>query len=174
VSVRDTELFGKRFSELLKERGFSHRGFSMYAKRKGKSISAKTIGLWAIGRNVPNEKNLAFLSNELNASVKYLTGESSIRHFESVIDEWNNRVSPSSVKEVKTLETFDSFISLFGVKSSYGEKEVVYSYDGMTVEYSDSEVRSLIDNIKNIALNLIFSYQARNKGESKNDSDEQA
>ena len=105
------------------------------AEALGEGIARKTVGLWCIGRNSPNEYNCKKIARLFNVDFNWLIGKTQYRN---TFDEWDSTIDTSNLaKEVNFIEVLEerSGIELSRLDENELEKFLSGLYDYAKKQY---------------------------------------
>ncbi len=170
----ENPIFVERFKRLLKDNGFTQRSFSDFCEESGVKISRTSISLWCIGRAYPVRKNLDFVCKTFNVSPEYLFGETNYKNETELRDfllEKQNQMDESqkASRRIKATE----YLSIDKVSA------ITRMFDNPAFNsFTESQKLNLIEGMCELVIKeqgdyALFSKIRKNKGASKNGSDQQ-
>lgn len=132
LRIVDPKIVSKKLRELMKENNYTQERL---AEALGEGIARKTVGLWCIGRNSPNEYNCKKIARLFNVDFNWLIGKTQYRN---TFDEWDSTIDTSNLaKEVNFIEVLEerSGIELSRLDENELEKFLSGLYDYANKQY---------------------------------------
>lgn len=132
LRIVDPKIVSKKLRELMKENNYTQERL---AEALGEGIARKTVGLWCIGRNSPNEYNCKKIARLFNVDFNWLIGKTQYRN---TFDEWDSTIDTSNLaKEVNFIEVLEerSGIELSRLDENELEKFLSGLYDYAYKQY---------------------------------------
>jgi transcriptional regulator with XRE-family HTH domain len=126
LRIVDPKVFSKKLRELMKENNYTQEKL---AEALGEGLARKTVGLWCIGRNSPNEYNCKKIAKLFDVDFNWLIGKSQYRN---KFQEWNSTIDTTTLaKEVNFFEILEekSGIQLSKLDENELEKFLSDLYD---------------------------------------------
>ena len=126
LRIVDPKIVSKKLRELMKENNYTQERL---AEALGEGIARKTVGLWCIGRNSPNEYNCRKIAKLFDVDFNWLIGKT----------QSSNTIDTSNLaKEVNFIEVLEerSGIELSRLDENELEKFLSGLYDYTYKQFS--------------------------------------